>query len=526
MALPACPPVSARTAIGRRHSPSTSTSWWSSLSWPVNATPSTPVEKALRKLGDYHLANTEHLHDQWSMVQEYPLTRELMALSHVWQAPYGDGYCVAAKGAPEAIVDLCHLDLALAAEIVENVGRMAGRGLRVLGVAKTTFREAILPGAQHDFQFEFLGLVGFSDPVRPGVEDALEQCYAAGIRVIMITGDYPVTAGSVARRIGLADPDSCLTGPEVELMDDAQLQARIREVNVCARVLPEQKLRLVEALKANGEIVAMTGDGVNDAPALKSAHIGIAMGGRGTDVAREASDLVLLDDDFTSIVRAVRQGRRIFDNLRKAMAYIFAVHVPIAGMSLLPLLIGWPLILYPVHVAFLELIIDPACSLVFEAEPEEADLMRRLPRNSHEVLFGTRVIGLGLGQGTALLLSVVTVFAAARISRAHRSRRSGFDLRDPDRRQHWPDNGQPFLVENHSGHSGSPQSCLVVGGGRSDVLSGTGAERALSPGGLSLRTAPPDRLHHLHWRGRAERGLVRAGQEVRCRTQRAGGVVW
>ncbi len=375
--------------------------------------PFDPMEKELRSLGDSYLANTEHLHDHWNMVQEYPLSRELLALSHVWRAPYGKGYCVAAKGAPEAIVDLCHLDGQHAREIEERVHAMASEGLRVLGVAKTIFEESALPGEQHDFQFAFLGLVGFSDPVRPGVPEALRECYDAGIRVLMITGDYPDTAQSVARQIGLAHPERCLTGPEMAEMDDSSLQARVEEINVFARVVPEQKLRLVNALKAGGEIVAMTGDGVNDAPALKSAHIGIAMGGRGTDVAREAADLVLLDDDFSSIVQAVRQGRRIFDNLRKAMVYICAIHVPIAGMSFLPVVFGWPLVLYPVHVAFLELIIDPACSLVFEAEREEGDLMNRPPRRSDEPLFGARVLGLSLGQGLALLLSVVAVFVVA-----------------------------------------------------------------------------------------------------------------
>ncbi|MEW6349459.1 MAG: cation-translocating P-type ATPase [Thermodesulfobacteriota bacterium] len=380
--------------------------------------PFDPMEKELRRLGDAHLAHTEHLHDHWNMVQEYPLSKKLLALSHVWQAPYGTGYCVAAKGAPEAIVDLCHLDARHARDIEERVSSMASEGLRVLGVAKTIFADASLPGEQHDFPFEFLGLVGFSDPVRPGVPEALRECYDAGIRVLMITGDYPETAQSVARHIGLEHPERCLSGPEMEDLDDSALQARVKEVNVFARVVPEQKLRLVEALKNGGEIVAMTGDGVNDAPALKSAHIGIAMGGRGTDVAREASDLVLIDDDFSSIVRAVRQGRRIFDNLRKAMVYICAIHVPIAGMSFLPVICGWPLVLYPVHVAFLELIIDPACSLVFEAEQEEGDLMHRAPRVANEPLFGAGVVGLSLGQGLALLLCVVAVFVIA-LHRGH-----------------------------------------------------------------------------------------------------------
>ena len=206
----------------------------------------------------------------------------------------------------------------------------------------------------------------------------------------MITGDYPLTAQNIGRQIGLRNPDNIITGPELEKMTDEQLRERIKNVNIFARVVPEQKLHIVDAFKANGEIVAMTGDGVNDAPALKSANIGIAMGGRGTDVAREASTLVLLDDDFSSIVGGVKMGRRIFDNLKKAIAYIFSVHIPIAGLSALPVLLGWPLILLPVHIVFLEFIIDPACTTVFEAEPEETDIMQRKPRSIHTRLFNKK----------------------------------------------------------------------------------------------------------------------------------------
>ncbi len=375
--------------------------------------PFDPMEKALKQLGDHTLNRTEHLHDDWVLIHEYPLSEGLLAMSHVWKSPAGQDYIIALKGAPEAVIDLCHLEERQKQELEGHIAAMAGDGLRVIGVAKAYFREPDLPGEQHDFKGEFLGLVGLADPVRPAVAEAVRECYRAGIRVVMITGDYPATARNIARQIGLASPEEVITGPELDTMDDAELQERIKTGNIFARVVPEQKLRLVKAFKANGEIVAMTGDGVNDAPALKAAHVGIAMGGRGTDVAREAAAMVLLDDDFSSIVRAVKMGRRIYDNLKKAMAYILAIHVPIAGISLFPVLLKWPLVILPVHIVFLELIIDPACSVVFEAEPEETDVMNRKPRNPQEPLFGRKTIGLSLLQGASVLLMVLAVFGLA-----------------------------------------------------------------------------------------------------------------
>src|SRR5262249_53193213 len=289
----------------------------------------------------------EHLHRDWALVREYPLSPELLAMSQVWESPRRDGYVVAAKGAPEAIADLCHLPEPERADIARRVASMAADGLRVLAVASGTNGRPALPEGQHDLEFRFLGLVGLADPIRPSVPAAVEECRRAGIRVVMITGDHPATASAIARQIGLERPEEVVTGAELDSMSEAELRERIGRTSVFARVVPEQKLSIVNALKANGAVVAMTGDGVNDAPALRAAHIGIAMGGRGTDVAREASDLVLLDDDFSSIVQAVRLGRRVFDNIKKAMAYIVAIHVPIAGLSLIPILLDWPLVLLP-----------------------------------------------------------------------------------------------------------------------------------------------------------------------------------
>jgi Ca2+-transporting ATPase len=372
--------------------------------------PFDPMEKSLKQVGDTALSNTEHIHKDWVVVQEYPLSRELLAMSHVMSSPDGKEYIIAAKGAPEAIADLCHFNKKQMQELSKQISSMAAEGLRIIGVAKAYFKKIDLPDQQHDFKFECLGLIGFVDPVRPSVPEAVAECYAAGMRVIMITGDYPGTAQSIAKEIGLKNSVSIMTGPELNAMNDAELQQRIRNVNVCARVVPEQKLRIVNALKENGEIVAMTGDGVNDAPALKSAHIGIAMGGRGTDVARESSSLVLLDDDFSFIVQAVRMGRRIYDNIKKAMSYIIAVHIPIAGISVIPILFNWPLILFPVHVVFLELVIDPACSVAFEAEPEESDVMKRPPRNSKEPLFNKRTLMVSMFQGFSVLAILLIVY--------------------------------------------------------------------------------------------------------------------
>jgi len=372
--------------------------------------PFDPIEKEIKITTDKFLSNTEHVHGNWKLIREYPLSKHLLALSNVWESSDKRNHVIAAKGAPEAIADLCHFTKEQTDELIVHVKEMTDKGLRVLGVAKSNFPEDSLPEKQHDFEFRFVGLLGFVDPVRTTVAPSLKECYTAGMRMIMITGDYPGTAQHIARQIGLKNIERYITGPQLAQMSQEELREKIKTVNIFARVVPEQKLAIVDALKANGEIVAMTGDGVNDAPALKSSHIGIAMGERGTDVARESSAIVLLNDDFSSIVQAVRLGRRIFDNLRKSVSYIFSVHVPIAGMALIPVLMGYPLVLFPAHIAFLELIIDPACSTVFEAEPEEKNIMDRPPRNLKERLFGRKNVYYSFLQGLSVLIAVICVF--------------------------------------------------------------------------------------------------------------------
>lgn len=372
--------------------------------------PYDPMDRAIKDMGIEKLSGTEHLHADWELVREYPLSRKLLALSHVWRSPSGKKFLIAAKGAPEAIFDLCHMEKGEQGRMMKEVSALSDEGLRVLGVARAYFSQSHLPEDQHAFEFEFIGLVALDDPVRPEVAGSVRECYDAGMRVVMITGDYPGTARIVAKKAGFSNYDDIITGQELETMADEHLRKRIRTVSVFARVVPEQKLRIVEALKANGEVAVMTGDGVNDAPALKAASVGIAMGKRGTEVARESAALVLTDDNFTSIVMAVRMGRRIYDNIKKAMNYIISIHVPIAGLSLLPVLLGWPIVLFPVHIAFLELIIDPVCSVVFEAEKEEKDIMRRKPRRKDEPLFDARILASSALQGLCLLSVVTAVY--------------------------------------------------------------------------------------------------------------------
>ena len=380
------------------------------LASPVD--PFDPMDKAFLALGEKYLARSEHLHADWSLVREYPLSESLLALSHVWRSPDSSRYVVASKGAPEAVADLCHLGPEGLAIVSAQVEAATVNGQRVLAVARASFDQSDrLPTEQHDFAFEYLGLAGLHDPVRPRVAEAVRECTRAGVRTVMITGDYPGTALAIAREIGLEHAAGCITGPELAMMPDPVLAERIRTVSVFARMVPDQKLQLIRALKANGEIVAMTGDGVNDAPALRAADIGIAMGARGTDVARESAALVITDDDFASIVGGIRQGRGIFDNMRKAMSYIIAVHVPIVGMSIVPLFVAdWPLVLLPVQIAFLELIIDPACSVVFEAEPTDPRIMEQPPRPATHRTFDRRVLAISAWQGVCVLAAVTAVY--------------------------------------------------------------------------------------------------------------------
>lgn len=372
--------------------------------------PFDPMELAFLNAGARFLEGTEHLHRDWLLKKEYPISSELLSITQAWKPKPEGGFIIGAKGAPEAIVDLCHLSPLETERHLKIAESMASEGLRVLGVAKAFSDDIPLPEKQHDFDFSFVGYIGITDPVRESVPAAIKECKKAGIRIIMITGDHPLTATSIAGKIGLVNSGKVLTGSELELTSDEELQNIIKDVNVFSRVTPTQKLRLVNCIKSSGEIVAMTGDGVNDAPALKSADIGIAMGGRGTDVAREAADLVLLDDDFSSIVESIKMGRRIYANLRSALIYLFAIHIPIAGISIFPAFFNLPLVLFPIHIAFLHLIIEPVSSVAFEIEEAAPGIMSEPPRNRNKKLFDKDIWRSSGIMGGSILLALILIY--------------------------------------------------------------------------------------------------------------------
>lgn len=369
--------------------------------------PFDPIEKEIKNKVFELISDFSKKHKGWEVVKEYPFTKQISAVTHIWKNK--NKYLVFSKGSPEAILSLCKLSGKQEKEMHLAVKELAKKGFRVLGVAKAILVKKEFPDNHKDFNFKFVGLLGFVDPVKHDIKNALSQAYTAGIRVVMITGDYPVTAQHVAEQIGLQNPEKFILGKDLENIAEKELQEKAKSINIFARIIPEQKLKIINALKANGEIVAMTGDGVNDAPALKAANIGIAMG-RGTDVAREASELVLLNDDFPAIVETVKMGRRIYDNLKKSMNYIITIHIPIAGMAILPILFNFPIIFMPLHIAFLEFIIDPTCSMVFEAQKEEANIMKRPPRKLNLPMFSLKSISFGVLQGIIVLLSVLSVF--------------------------------------------------------------------------------------------------------------------
>ena len=374
--------------------------------------PFDPMERAILLASEIVAPSMTTVRHEWQLQADYPMHAGFLAICHGWRSPQGE-MRVAIKGAPETVLALCTMDADTRARALTEATSAAHRGLRLLAVAESPWNDTQWASDPAQYPFRWLGFVALADPLRESVPSAVAKCRRAGIRVVMITGDHPGTALAIARQAGIDTDNGVLTGSDIALMIDAKLAQAVARVQVFARVAPEQKLRLVMAYKSDGEVVAMTGDGVNDAPALKAANIGVAMGRRGTDVAREASSLVLINDDFGSIVETVRLGRRIYRNIRNAMSYLISVHVPTVGMAFLPLAFGWPLILFPVHVVFLEFIIDPACSIVFEAEADDDDVMTQAPRDPAQPLFDARSVGMSLLAGVTVLISVCLLYGWA-----------------------------------------------------------------------------------------------------------------
>ncbi len=341
------------------------------------------------------------------LVIEYPFTNETKMMGHVWKRQ--DGIIVAAKGSPERLLTLCCMSSDERKLAEEKIVEMSQKGLRVIAVAemKIDALESV-PTTLADCSLKLCGMVGLADPPRESVKEDIKNCTKAGVRVVMITGDNGITASSIAKQIGMPNSDKIITGDELNQMSDEQLREKIRDVSIFSRVVPEHKMRIVKAFKDNGEVVAMTGDGVNDAPALKYADIGIAMGKRGSEVSREAADIILLDDNFSTIVDTIKDGRRIYDNIRKAVGYVFTIHIPIALASLMAPLLGikptW-LMLLPLHVVLLELIIDPTCSIVLERQPAEKDIMERAPRNPNEKLLTVKTLTKSIMQGLVIFVA-------------------------------------------------------------------------------------------------------------------------
>ncbi|MDR0318422.1 MAG: cation-translocating P-type ATPase [Nitrososphaerota archaeon] len=367
-----------------------------------------PMEKAMLDYCEKLGISKQCLFADSVMLAEYAFTPELKMMGHVWR--YNDEIVIVAKGSPERLLTICHLTENERVLAENKIYEMSQQGLRVIAVATATLNSEIdIPKNLVDCTLTLCGLIGLVDPPRETVKNDIAICSKAGIRVVMITGDNGITAASIAKKIGMKNYDNIITGDELEKMSEDDLRESVKKVNIFSRVTPEHKLRIVKAFKDNGEIVAMTGDGVNDAPALKYADIGIAMGKRGSEVSREAADIILMNDNFSTIVDTVKDGRRIYDNIRKAISYVFTIHVPVALVTIFAPLLGiYPtsLLLLPIHIVLLELIIDPTCSIILERQPAETNIMKRQPRNPKESLLNAKTLAKCLMQG-------ITIFAAS-----------------------------------------------------------------------------------------------------------------
>jgi Ca2+-transporting ATPase len=381
-----------------------SLSMWSSEPIPFDA-----MEIALHEA--YSKMNLIDERPNYTMVHEYPLSGKPPMMTHIFENKE-DVRIIAAKGAPEALIACSHLSEKQTNQILKAMQSMAEKGYRILGVGVANFSGNDYPKTQQEFLFDFKGLVAFYDPPKANIKEVFETFYKAGIQVKIVTGDNALTTATIANQIGFRNSGKILNGDELMTMDDATLKEKVMETNIFTRMFPEAKLKIIKALKANNQIVAMTGDGVNDGPALKSAHIGIAMGKKGTEIAKQAANLILIDDDFSKMTEAIAMGRKIYINLKKAIQYIISIHIPIILIVFVPLVLGWiyPNIFSPVHIIFLEIIMGPTCSIIYENEPMESYLMSQKPRPFTNTFFSLKEITISIIQGIVITSGLLFIY--------------------------------------------------------------------------------------------------------------------
>ena len=380
--------------------------------WASEPIPFDPMEVALHTA--YSDLHSQDKRPDFKMIHEYPLSGKPPMMTHIFQNEMGERI-IAAKGAPEALMAVSNLTDVEKKQINAAIHSITAEGFRVLGVGECNFAGLDFPKNQQEFPFKFKGIVAFYDPPKDNIESVLKHFYDAGILVKIVTGDNAETTMAIAKQVAFRGAEYSLSGDDLMKLSDEALQAKVTETNIFTRMFPEAKLRIITALKKNGHIVAMIGDGVNDAPALKAAHIGIAMGKKGTEIAKQAASLILLEDDLSKMVDAVAMGRRIYTNLKKAIQYIISIHIPIILTVFIPLVLGWlyPNILSPVHVIFLELIMGPTCSIIFENEPIEQNAMHQKPRPYETSFFNWKELTTSVIQGLAITIGVLFVYQYA-----------------------------------------------------------------------------------------------------------------
>jgi Ca2+-transporting ATPase len=380
--------------------------------WASEQSPFDQMEIAIHHA--YEESIKKDLRKEFEMVHEYPLGGIPPMMTHIFKNKENN-YIIAAKGSPEAMMQVSHLNQDEIKQVELALEEMANKGYRVLGVGEAVFENTKFPETQQEFKFNFKGLVAFYDPPKANIAEVFKNFYKAGIKIKIITGDNAKTTAAIASQVNFITEGQSLTGDQLMAIPDTEIQKTVLETSIFSRMFPEAKLRIINSLKASGQIVAMTGDGVNDGPALKAAHIGVAMGSAGSELAKDSASLVLTDDDLSKMVDAIAMGRRIYVNLKKAIQYIISIHIPIILTVLVPLMLGWiyPNIFSPIHVIFLELIMGPTCSIIYENEPMEKDTMEQKPRPFSSTFFNTKELTLSIVQGLMITAGTLSLYQYA-----------------------------------------------------------------------------------------------------------------